>query len=120
MQILGERFFKVSNATFCYGLKPVEVTVYCYLKCCAGSKGSCWPSMKKIAFNSGCSVNTARKAIDELEHRGFIRRVETFAEYCGHRRQTNNTYYILDLPPFPRPKDEAPVYVSADGEKVTA
>lgn len=64
MQILGEKFFKVSNALFCYGLKPVEFTVYCYLKCCTGNKTRCWPSMKTIAANCGCSINTARKAID--------------------------------------------------------
>ena len=119
MQILDEKFFKVSNATFGYGLKPTEFTVYCYLKCCTGNKTCCWPSMKTIAANCGCSVNTARKAIDELERRGFLARVETFREYYGRNRQTNNTYYLHDLPPLPAKREELPRYVDANGKEVT-
>jgi len=106
MSILGEQFFKMSNAIFCYDMRPTTLAVYCYLTCCAGSKGRCWPSMKTIAVCCGCGVTTARKGVDELEMRGFIRRVPTYAaRRDGQSRQTNNTYYILDLPPLPlKPK----------------
>ena len=44
MSILGERFFKLSNALFCYHLTPIQFTVYSFLVSSAGQKGNCWPS----------------------------------------------------------------------------
>ena len=120
MQILGQRFFKLSNVMFSYGLTPVQFMVYSYLGCCAGSRGTCWPSMQTIATNSNCSPTTARAAVQELKRRGFINYVPTYERRHGQNRQTNNAYFILNLPPLPRPKDEAPVYVDANGEEVTA
>ena len=38
MGILGERFFKLSNAMFCYHLTPVQFTVYSCLVSSAGQK----------------------------------------------------------------------------------
>lgn len=101
MNILGGKFFQLSNAVFCYGLKPIHLTVYSYLVSCAGQKEKCWPAMKTIATLCGCSENAARDAVKELEYRGFIRRVSTFAnDRSGRKWQTNNTYYILPLPPL--------------------
>ncbi len=97
--ILGGRYFQLSNTIFCYGLTPIQLTVYSYLVSCSGSKEKCWPAMKTIAACCSCSKNAARDAIKELVHRGFIRKVETFRdEFNGKTRQTNNTYYILELP----------------------
>ena len=106
MSILGERYFKTSNAIFCYGLSCRELAVYGYLRSRAGSKETCWPSMQTIAAGCNCSDTTARKAVDELERRGFIRRVPTYAtDHRGRRRQCNNTYYILPMPPLSGHKD---------------
>lgn len=120
MSILGERFYKMSNAIFCYDLTPIQLAVYSYLVCCTGSKGRCWPSMKNIAACCGCSETSARAAVKTLNERGFIRRVDTYNEYKGERRQTNNTYYIHDLPPLgtkPQPKI---VEAGDDDERNTA
>ena len=116
MSILNERFFKMSNAAFCYGLTPIQFAVYSYLVCRAGQSEKCWPSMKNIAASCACSATSAREAIKVLEERGFIRKVETYCELRGMTRQTNNTYFILGLPPISkqeakttyheRPKDE--------------
>lgn len=101
MSILGERFFKMSNAIFCYDLTPIQLAVYSYLVCRSGQSERCWPSMKNIAACCGCSKNAARDATKVLEERGFIRKVNTYrSESNGFSRQTNNTYYILDLPPI--------------------
>ncbi len=98
--ILGERFYQMSNAIFYYDLTPVEFMVYNYLVCASGQKGVCWPSIGKIAVNCNCSENTARTAVTALVKKQFIRRVATYEDWIGgHSRQTNNTYYILDLPP---------------------
>lgn len=87
--ILGGRYFKLSNAVFCYGLKPIKLAVYSYLVSCAGQREKCWPAMKTIAACCGCSKNAARDAVTELVKRGFIRKVETFKdESNGKTRQT--------------------------------
>lgn len=107
MSILGERYFKTSNAIYSYGLGCRELAVYGYLRSRAGSKETCWPSMQTIAAACGCSDTTARKAVDELERRSFIRRVPTYAtDRKGRRRRCNNTYYLLELPPLPGPQDK--------------
>ena len=106
MSILGERYFKTSNAIYSYGLGCRELAVYGYLRSRAGSKDYCWPSMQTIAAACNCSDTTARKAVDELERQKFIRRVPTYAtDRKGRRRQCNNTYYLLDLPPLPGPQN---------------
>lgn len=99
--ILGERFFKLSNALFCYHLTPIQFTVYSFLVSSAGQKGKCWPSMKTIAANCHCSETAAREAIAALEQKGFIRRVKRYQDRPnGSVRQTSNAYFILDPPPL--------------------
>ena len=124
MSILGEQFFKLSNALFCYHLTPIQFTVYSFLVSSAGQKGNCWPSMKTIAASCGCSVNAAREAIGVLEQRGFIRRVKRYQDRPnGSVRQTSNTYFILDAPPLPiswghpTPGDGGEVHEQDEGEQ---
>ena len=114
--VFGERFYQMTNAIFCYDLTPVEFVVYSYLVCCAGQKEKCWPSVHKIAVNCNCSENTARKAVASLTEKRFIRKTTTYEDWQGGRsRQTNNTYYILDLPPtHTAPSDPAKVYRQAE------
>ena len=101
MSILGERFFKLSNALFCYHLTPIQFTVYSFLVSSAGQKEVCWPSMKTIAANCGCSVNAAREAVRVLEQLGFIQCVKRYQDRPnGSVRQTSNSYFILDPPPL--------------------
>ena len=69
MSILNQQFFQMSNAIFCYGLKPIQLAVYSYLRCCAGKKETCFPRMKTIAASCSCSESAAREAIRELERR---------------------------------------------------
>ena len=102
MPVLGERFYQMSNAIFCYDLKPIPLAVYSYLVCCAGQKDVCWPSMKTIALHCGCSENAARDAVSLLADRGFIRKVKTSrCVKSGKWLQGNNHYYILPLPDLP-------------------
>lgn len=100
--ILGGRYFQISNAVFCFKLTPIQLAVYSYLVSCAGKREKCWPAMKTIAACCGCSKNAARAAVDELARQSFIRRVPTYMDdQHGRTRQTNNTYYILELPDMP-------------------
>ena len=125
MSILGERFFKLSNALFCYHLTPIQFTVYSFLVSSAGQKMVCWPSMKTIAANCGCSVNAAREAVRVLEQLGFIRCVKRYQDHPnGGVRQTSNSYFILDPPPLSvarrrdTPEGEGEVYEQDEGEQI--
>ena len=119
--ILGERFYQMSNAIFHYDLTPTEFMVYNYLVSCAGQKGVCWPSIGKIALNCNCSENTVRKAIDALVKKRFVRRVATYEDWQdGRSRQTNNTYYILDLPPVQNSAAPAPTKRYRQAENTAA
>ena len=92
MSILGERYFKTSNAIYSYSLGCRELAVYGYLRSRAGSRDTCWPSMQTIATACGCSDTTVRKAVDELERRKFIRCVPTYAtDRKGRRRRPGLT-----------------------------
>ena len=116
MAIPGEQYFKMSNAIFVYGLSPIQLSVYCYLCRCAGQRGSCWPSMNTIARCCGCSRNAARAAVQKLAAQGFIRVLASYDELVdGGRRQTNNTYFILDLPPTPEVQKRRRLFRRPDG-----
>ena len=116
MAIFGEQYFKMSNAIFAYDLTPIQLSVYFYLCRCAGQRGSCWPSMKTIAKCCCCSKNAARSAVQKLDELGFIRTLATYEEHEGVHRQTNNTYYILELPPTPVKCARRRMYKSAEGK----
>ncbi len=125
MSILGERFFKLSNALFCYHLTPIQFTVYSFLVSSAGQKGKCWPSMKTIAANCRCSETAAREAIAELEQKGFVRRVKRYQDRPnGSVRQTSNAYYIQEQPPLPTSWGHTPaggdgvIYEQDEGERL--
>ena len=49
---------------------------------------------------------TAKEAIRELERRGFIYTQPCYRSRNGLIQQTSNTYYILDLPDIPKPKEK--------------
>ena len=87
MSILGEHYFKTSNAIYSYSLGCRELAVYGYLRSRAGSRDTCWPSMQTIAAACSCSDTTARKAVDELERRKFIR------PQCGRFRGRGLTLF---------------------------
>ena len=97
-------FFQSPNRIFRYGLTPIQFTVYSYLVSRAGQNAKCWTSVKTIAAVCGCSQRSVRAAVKELDRRAFIRSMPTYGEdRNGRTRQTNNTYYVLELPPLPAP-----------------
>lgn len=48
------------------------ITVYLYLADRAGQQESCFPSVPTIARHTGLSVNTVRRAIQDLKQGGFV------------------------------------------------
>ena len=47
-------------------------TVYIYLRDRANASGTCWPGIKTIASDLGLSRSTVKRAINELERKGFL------------------------------------------------
>ena len=57
-------------------------TVYMYLRDRAGG-GSCWPGIKTIARDLHLSPRTVQRALNDLEHAGYIQRRDTTARLEG-------------------------------------
>ena len=67
-------------------------TVYMYLRDRAGG-GSCWPGIKTIARDLHLSPRTVQRALNDLEHAGYIRRENRYRE---NGSRASNLYVITD------------------------
>lgn len=66
-------------------------TVYIYLRDRANASGSCWPGIKTIASDLGLSRSTVKRAINELERKGFLLKNPRFRTNGSH---TSNLYTV--------------------------
>lgn len=66
--------------------------IYRYLRDRQGKNGGCYPSHKKIAHDNKCSVSTVKRAITELERKGYIRKVN---RRRSNGSKTSNVYTCL-------------------------
>ena len=66
--------------------------VYIYLYDHRDAVGKAWPSVKRIAKELSISENTARRAIQDLEKAGLIRKEYAYRENGSF---TSNRYYLL-------------------------
>ena len=78
-------------------------TVYMYL-CDRAGGGSCWPGVKTIAKDLNLSSRTVQRALNDLEHAGYI---------CCQRRYRENGSYTSNLGPV---KIYAQIYLQAPAE----
>ena len=67
-------------------------TVYMYL-CDRAGGGSCWTGVKTIARDLHLSPRTVQRALNDLEHAGYIRRENRYRE---NGSRTSNLYVITD------------------------
>ena len=67
-------------------------TVYMYLRDRAGG-GSCWPGIKTIARDLHLSPRTVQRALNDLEHAGYIERQRRHRE---NGSCTSNLYIITN------------------------
>lgn len=94
-------YYQMDTRVFDQRLKPIPFTVYSYLVSCAGSRGSCFPSVRTIAVKCSCSESAARDALRTLEDRGLVRKEYSYRENrYGVRQQTSNNYSILPFPDY--------------------
>jgi len=68
------------------------VTVYLYLYDRADREGKCFPSRQRIAADLNMSLSTVRRAINDLEKAGYIRKEKRMRENGG---RSSNLYTIL-------------------------
>ena len=84
-------------------------TVYMYLRDRAGG-GSCWPGIKTIARDLHLSPRTVQRALNDLEHAGYIQRqrrhrengsctsnlyikiIRAFSEKCAKIKERNRLF----------------------------
>ena len=55
-------------------------TVYMYLRSMSASKGECWPGIKTLAADLHLSRSTVKRALNDLERRGYIQRTPRYRE----------------------------------------
>ncbi len=65
------------------------VMIYRYLRDRQGKHPNCFPSHKTIARDNKCSVSTVKRAIGELEKKGYVTKNERWRENGG---RTSNLY----------------------------
>ena len=66
--------------------------VYIYLYDRRDVVGKAWPSVKRIAKDLSISEKTVRRAIQDLEIAGLIRKEYAYRQNGSH---TSNRYYLL-------------------------
>lgn len=59
------------------------VAVYLYLKDRADKEGTCYPAIGTIARELHLSVSTVKRAVNDLEREGFIRKKQRWRENGG-------------------------------------
>ena len=108
-----ENYFRMYNKVFDLDLKATTFLVYSYLVCCAGNKGSCWPSLETISRKTGLSISTVQEHLKILEQRQLISK-------SRHRIDggwgKNNVYTLLSLDNpevycVPAPPEELPLCI---------
>ena len=96
------RYFPMPNIIFQLGLSPQEIAIYAYLMCIEDRKTyQCHPSYSSIGKSCGISVNTVRKYVESLEHRGLIHTEPTKVTTRDGRAHNGSLLYtILPIQPI--------------------
>ena len=66
--------------------------VYIYLCDRRDKEGKSWPSVKRIAKDLSISEKTVRRAVQDLEKAGLVRKEYAYRKNGSH---TSNRYYVL-------------------------
>lgn len=72
MNFISAGYFQAPNIIFNLKLTAIEKLILLNLLRRANTKGQCWPSLRTICSDCGCTENTARKAIRHLHALGLF------------------------------------------------
>lgn len=65
--------------------------VYMYLHDRADAEGKCWPGIKRIASDLNLSRSTVKRAIADLEHNDYLKKLPRYRE---NGSSTSNLYFV--------------------------
>ena len=65
--------------------------VYMYLRDRSDAEGKCWPGIKTIASDMKLSRSTVKRALSDLEHRGYLKKLP---RYRSNGSSTSNLYSV--------------------------
>ena len=80
------------NFLYCMDLPHRAKLVYLYLYDRKNKDNVTWPGLNTIARELSLSRSTVKRAIQDLEHVGLVRKE---AHYRQHGSATSNRYYLL-------------------------
>lgn len=80
-------------------LKPRARLVLNCLALHSNKEGQCFPSIKTIAKECGYSINTVKRALDDLVEAGFVVKEARFDTERKHGGQTSNLYTLNIVKP---------------------
>lgn len=88
-------FFLIENSLIDSGLLseigPHGAAVYLVLLRHAGTRESCWPSVRTISKLSGVGLHSVNKSLKSLEHLGLLKKEK--------RRRFNSNKYVVSVAP---------------------
>lgn len=87
-------------------LKPRARLVLNCLALHCNKDGHCFPSIRTIARECGYSVNTVKRALDDLVKAGFVVKEARFDKERKHGGQTSNLYTLNIVEPKKDEKQE--------------
>lgn len=87
-------------------LKPRARLILNCLALHCNKDGQCFPSIRTIARECGYSVNTVKRALDDLVKAGFVVKEARFDKERKHGGQTSNLYKLNIVEPKKEEKQE--------------
>lgn len=90
-------------------LTAYEIAVYVALSWRVDSTGMCWLRHKRLADEAGCSLNTARRALDSLKEKGLV---DWRPRYADDGALLCNEYQLTTFRATPPPSQGAPPALS--------
>jgi len=90
-----KNWFWDTNEVFASDLSPFAKLVRLYLARCANSDRQAFPSYNRIAKDCGVSRDTAKRAVAELEEKGWI---EKTVQKKNNGEHLSNIYFLCDPP----------------------
>jgi len=98
-------------------LKPRARLVLNCLALHCNKDGQCFPSIRTIARECGYSVNTVKRALDDLVKAGFVFKEARFDKERKHGGQTSNLYTLNIVEPKKDEKQEVNEEKSKNNKK---
>ncbi len=79
------------NCIYASGIRLRAKLVYYYLRGRCDKEGKCFPSVKTIARDLDVSESTVRRALRELESKGYLKKEQRYRKNNGN---TSNMYFL--------------------------